>query len=63
MTTGNAINELRNDISKYPIMNIQVWRTFVRVQMMNGDVKDFEDSTPGYEILEWFENNLERVEE
>lgn len=61
MTTQEAINELQDNISNYPVANVIVWRGHqklerpngvIQLTLMNGKIKEFD---AGIEILEWLE--------
>ena len=68
MTTQDAINELQDNISNYPVANIIVWRGheelerpngLIQLTLINGGVKEFDS---GIQMLEWMEENLQRNE-
>ena len=61
MTTQEAINELQDNISNYPVANVVVWRGhqklerpngLVQIKLMNGKLMEFDT---GIEMLEWLE--------
>ena len=55
MTTENAIKELRENISNYPVANVVVWRSYIRINLVNGKTKEFKK---GIDMLEWMENEF-----
>lgn len=61
MTTQEAINELQDNISNYPVVNVIVWRGhenlerpngLIQLTKLNGEIEEFDT---GIEMLEWLE--------